>query len=143
MAGFLTFAETREEEAFLNETIPTNRKSSSSIVVEIVFMNDQVQTGDKVCRWGVEYVTCDEADDYDALSPTTLETNVTISTAASAREIYTARLTLTYDHADNPLSNEYLWMRIYRDSGSGSDTMEGDADLTHVHWEYTADKLGS
>jgi hypothetical protein len=141
--GYLTFSELREEEAFQNETIPTNRQSTSDIVFEISFMTDQAQTGDKVCRWGIEYITIDAGEDYDAKSPTTVETNVSLSTGASAREVYAARLTLTYNHADNPLSKEYAFIRIYRESQDVGDTMEGDADLTHVHWEYTSDKLGS
>ena len=141
--GYISFSETREEEAFLNETIPTDRQSTSSIVVEIVFMNDQAQTGDKVCRWGVEYVTIDAAEDYDSKSPTTVETNVSLSTGASAREVYAARLTLTYNDSNNPLSKEYIWLRVYRESQDVGDTMSGDALLTHVHFEYTADKLGS
>ena len=143
VVGFLSLDDVREEEAFLNETIPTDRKSTSDIVVEVVFMNDAVQTGDKVVRIGIEYVTINAGEDYDSKSPMTLAQNVALSTAASARETYTARLTMTYNHADNPLTKEYVWMRIYRDATNVADTMVGDADLTHVHFEYTADKLGS
>jgi hypothetical protein len=112
-------------------------------VVEIVFMNADAQVGTNACRWGIEYVTIDAGEDYDSKSPTTLETNVTLTNNASARETYAARLTLTYNHADNPLTKEYLWIRFYRESEDVGDTMSGDAWFTHVHWEYTSDKLGS
>ena len=61
---------------------------------------------------------------------------------ASARETFAAQLTLTYNHADNPLSKEYVWLRVYRESSNVGDTMTGDAWFTHGHFEYTADDLG-
>ena len=142
VVGYLSFSELREEEGFLGLTIYTDRKSTSDITVELAFMNADAQVGTNVCRWGIEYVTIDSGEDYDSKSATTVETNVTLTNNASARETFHASLTLTYNDVNNPLSKEYLWMRIYRESQDVGDTMSGDAWFTNGHFEYTADDLG-
>ncbi len=139
----LLFDDSSQEQGFIQLIVPSDIKSNSDMELHFHFFNVQSQTGDKVCRWGVEYVTIDPGEDYDSKTRTTKTVDVTLGTNESARVFHSGYVTLNYNDTNNPLDKKILLARIYRDATHANDTMVGDAALTDVEFRYQTDKLGS
>lgn len=133
----LAFDDTTEEAMYGMFEVPSIWKHGTDVSVRVYFFNDYSQTGDKDCRWCVDYQIYDELDIVSDKTTTTVSVNHDIPTDASADTFMKSAVTMSYNDSNNPINRDgVLSFRVYRDATSGSDTMTNDANFVLLIFEF-------
>lgn len=104
--------------------------SSNNITITIVWAATTATTGDVV--WTAEFERCaDAGQDIDSDSFATAQTTTDTTAGTSGSLTYTD-IAFTSAQIDSLVAGEFGRLRIGRNTGSGSDTMSGDAELRCV-----------
>jgi len=133
----LAFDDTTEEAMYGMFEVPSTWKHGTNVNVRVYFFNDYSQTGDKDCRWCVDYQIYDELDIVSNKTTTTVSVNHDVPTDASADTFMKSIMSMDYNDSNNPINRDgVLSFRIYRDSTNGSDTMINDANFVLIIFEF-------
>lgn len=133
----LAFDDTVEESMYGVLEIPSNWSHEMDVGVKVQFFNDYSQSGTKVCRWALDYQIYDDLDNISQKTTTILSVNQSLPADANPDTFMRAYLTMSYNDTNNPIVRENTIMfRIYRDSTDAADTMENDAVLVVVSFEF-------
>jgi hypothetical protein len=126
----LAFDDTTEESMYGSFEVPSKWKDNTNIVVKVYYFNDYSQTGDKVCRWAIDYQTYSNLDKISDKTITTITVDHALTTDVDADTFMEATLSLNYNDSNNPLARgKTIPFRIYRDCTNAADTMSNDAVL--------------
>jgi len=86
--------------------------------------------------WGAA-IACQTPSDAQSVLTKTMGTAATVTTTKSGTANGPMRSTITITSLDSLAADDVVWLRVYRDATSGSDTMANDAFLTLVQVSYS------
>jgi hypothetical protein len=110
--------------------------ASGNLSVAIEWYADTASSGDVV--WGVQLAAITANTDSQDVETDTLAT----ANTATDSHIGTVgqrlhSIAVTVSNLDSLANGDAVWMRVFRDADSGSDTMTGDAVVTMVTVSYS------
>ena len=134
--GGLAFADNKEEACYGIFKIPFAWNTESNIAATVNFMNDDTQTGTKVCSWRMDYHTYAEGEAYGDKTTTTVNVDTALPTDVVEGTFLKHILYMQYDDANNPLERgDVVAFKFYRDGTDAADTMTGDSVLLALMFE--------
>ena len=133
VAPALCFDKTNDDSAHFGILIPYRLAEGTDITINIDWTYEGVQDNGTVC-WGVEYINLETGDTIAGTTATIIKTSTgNHPTGTLIRTKFT-------DKIIGAVAHDGLGMRLYRDASA--DTLDTDACLLQVHFEFLMDKLG-
>jgi len=126
--------------------IPEGWDQKSDMRLVIWAQNDEVQTGVKGARMGVEYATQGAGDRYNngVTTHTTAGAVKVLDTDLAEKTFFQIQITIDHDDADNPLVGKgQMMMRLFRDAAHEGDTMTGFLNVSYTQLKFRRDRLGA
>lgn len=126
----LAFSDKSIESCYGSFKIPPAWNTDSDIKVKINFMNDDSQSGAKVCSWRMEYHSYAPGDQYSSKTSTVVDIDYTFPANAPAGTFWAHELFMDSNDVNNDLERgDIVTFRFYRDGADSLDTMTGDCVL--------------
>lgn len=138
----LSFDDTTDETMYGAFDIPDNWREDSDIEVKVKFFNISTQSGDKVCRWKLEYQIYDSGDSLSSPSTSSTSVNCTLSTNQALKTYTEVDLTVDQDDTNNPVGRGKTFSFIIsREASHASDTMIDDAVMVLLIFYVPVEKI--
>jgi hypothetical protein len=102
----LAFDDTSDEYVFGSFRVPENAKSGEDCILRLYALNDTAQTAIRTCKWCLDYHTYDNGENYTSKTTTTVCNSTTLQNNAPAGDNFNTNITIDFNDANNPLTNE-------------------------------------
>lgn len=110
---------------------------SGNVTIDLDWYADTASTNAVV--WGAQLgaITPNtDSQDVETKALATTQTTTTTHLGTTGQRVHRSSITVS-TNLDSLAANDDVWLRIYRDSNNGSDTMTGDAILIGVTVSYS------
>jgi len=132
----LAFDDSSDESVYGSFRVPENIRSGEDAILRIYALNNNAQTAIRTCKWCLDYHSYADGDNYTNKTTTTVCASETFQNNAPAGDHVQTDITLSFNDANNPLTNEMVSFRLYRDANDVADTLIGDAVMTLASFKF-------